>query len=145
MSQVLPFSCHFSVIGPSETVAHLPADPGFQHLPFTLLLELMGQWGVWLFHLSIRKTAQKQQNKLDFITRKCYHLAVISMLQDRVKLQLVRLLIETFSTDPSLSFLNSAVSNTITNSKSKECGPLQLHDLNPSTSCTKGNFAEHNT
>jgi len=66
------------------------------------------------------------------------------MLQDRVKLQLVRLLIETFSTDPSLSFLNSAVSNTITNSKSKECGPLQLHDLNPSTSCTKGNFVEYN-
>ena len=28
-------------------------------------------------------------------------------------------------------FVNSAVSDIITNSKSKECGPLRLHDVNP--------------
>jgi hypothetical protein len=45
---------------------------------------------------------------------------------------------EVFSTDASLNLVDSAVSDTITNSKSKECGPLQLHDVNPTTSCTEG-------
>ena len=35
--------------------------------------------------------------------------------------------------------MNSTVSDIITNSKSKECGPLRLHDVNPACSCIRGN------
>lgn len=57
-----------------------------------------------------------------------------SQFQDRIKLQQVRLLIELFSVD-DFRFITSAFSDVITNSKSKECGPLQLHDVNPAISC----------
>lgn len=72
--------------------------------------------------------------------------------QDRMKLQQVKLLVEVFTCDDedasnggydpdpaadrrSFSFRTSALSEVITNSKSKECGPLQLHDVNPNISC----------
>ena len=77
--------------------------------------------------------------------------------EDRVKLQMVRLMVEVFhapqeipsalsSIPPAVTisqtgenFINSTVSEIITNSKSKECGPLRLHDVNPACSCTRGN------
>ena len=77
--------------------------------------------------------------------------------KDRVKLQMVRLMVEVFhapkdipspltSIPPSVTisftredFINSTVSEIITNSKSKECGPLRLHDVNPTCSCIRGN------
>lgn len=40
-------------------------------------------------------------------------------------MQQVRLLLEFFDPD-SFQFLNSCLSDVITNSKSKECGPLQV-------------------
>ena len=43
---------------------------------------------------------------------------------------------ELFSPD-KLTFKTSALSDVITNSKSKECGPLQLHDINPAISCVE--------
>ena len=55
--------------------------------------------------------------------------------QTKVKLQSVRLLAEVFDCDPGMSFQKSALSQIIMNSKSKECGPLRLHDLNPAASC----------
>eukprot|EP00095_Tigriopus_kingsejongensis_P011831 maker-scaffold412_size179788-snap-gene-0.19 protein:Tk11831 transcript:maker-scaffold412_size179788-snap-gene-0.19-mRNA-1 annotation:"reverse transcriptase-like protein" len=55
--------------------------------------------------------------------------------EDRIKLQQVRLLIELFSVEDGFPFITSASSDIITNSKSKECGPLQLHDINPAISC----------
>ncbi|TRY80748.1 hypothetical protein TCAL_09939 [Tigriopus californicus] len=57
-----------------------------------------------------------------------------NLSEDRIKLQQVRLLIELFSVD-DFQFITSAFSEVITNSKSKECGPLQLHDVNPAISC----------
>jgi len=55
--------------------------------------------------------------------------------ETKVKLQSVRLLAEVFDCDPGMSFQKSALSQIIMNSKSKECGPLRLHDLNPAASC----------
>ena len=42
---------------------------------------------------------------------------------------------EVFGCD--LQFQKSATSQIITNSKSKECGPLSLHDVNPAASCVQ--------
>ena len=72
---------------------------------------------------------------------------------DRVRLQMIRLQVEVFrapkdalsipqsitTKDTGEHFINSAVSEIITNSKSKECGPLRLHDVNPACSCIRGN------
>ena len=45
-------------------------------------------------------------------------------------------MVEYFGVDsPHLPFQTSALSEVITNSKSKECGPLQLYDVNPAISC----------
>ena len=55
--------------------------------------------------------------------------------QDKIRLQRVRLMVEIFGCD--LDFLKSATSQIITNSKSKECGPLSLHDVNPVVSCVQ--------
>ena len=44
------------------------------------------------------------------------------------------LLVEYFSPE-DFKFQTSALSEVITNSKSKECGPLQLSDVNPAISC----------
>ena len=64
-----------------------------------------------------------------------------------MKLQQVRLLVEIFTCEDlppahasmpasqNLLFRSSALSQVVTNSKSKECGPLQLHDVNPNLSC----------
>ncbi len=71
--------------------------------------------------------------------------------EDRMKLQQVRLLVEVFTCEDlpggasapdvpasqNLVFKSSGLSEVITNSKSKECGPLQLHDVNPNISCCK--------
>ena len=73
--------------------------------------------------------------------------------EDRVRLQMIRLQVEVFhapkdalsipqsiiSKNTEKHFVNSAVSEIITNSKSKECGPLRLHDVNPACSCIRGN------
>jgi len=50
-------------------------------------------------------------------------------------LQRVRLSAEIFGCDPTMAFQKSSLSQIIINSKSKECGPLQLHDVNPVASC----------
>ncbi len=65
-------------------------------------------------------------------------MTINNSFQDKIKLQQVRLMVELFSCDPEPSFVKSCQSEIITNSKSKECGPLQLHDINPAASCTKG-------
>ena len=57
------------------------------------------------------------------------------ILQDKIRLQRVRLMVEIF--DANLEFQKSATSQIITNSKSKECGPLSLHDVNPVVSCVE--------
>lgn len=57
------------------------------------------------------------------------------LFQDRIRLQQVCLLVEYFSDAPNPVFETSALSEVITNSKSKECGPLQLYDVNPAISC----------
>ena len=44
-------------------------------------------------------------------------------------------MVEIFGCD--LDFQKSATSQIITNSKSKECGPLSLHDVNPVVSCVQ--------
>ena len=73
--------------------------------------------------------------------------------EDRVRLQMIRLQVEVFrapkdalsipqsikTKNNEVDFINSAVSEIITNSKSKECGPLRLHDVNPACSCIRGN------
>ncbi len=75
----------------------------------------------------------------------------IKKKEDRMKLQQVRLLVELFTCEDisdaeqsssmmvpraeNLVFRTSSLSDVITNSKSKECGPLQLHDVNPNISC----------
>lgn len=56
--------------------------------------------------------------------------------EKRIKLHQVRLFVELF--DESGKFLTSCVSLIVRNSKSKECGPLQLHDINPSSACCRG-------
>ena len=71
--------------------------------------------------------------------------------QDRAILQRVRILIEVFDVPGELQigqpvqliFRSSVMSDTITNSKSKECGPLRLYDINPSISCCKGGVRVH--
>lgn len=60
-----------------------------------------------------------------------------------MRLQLVRLLFEVFECNASLAFQTSDFSNIITNSKSKECGPIQLSDINPDSSCTNGKFKKN--
>ena len=58
--------------------------------------------------------------------------------EDRMKLQQVCLLAEVFIVGPDgskLHFITSALSDVITNSKSREVGPFQLHDINPSVVC----------
>lgn len=55
--------------------------------------------------------------------------------KDKIRLQRVRLMVEIFGCD--LDFQKSATSQIITNSKSKECGPLSLHDVNPVVSCVQ--------
>lgn len=46
-----------------------------------------------------------------------------------------RILAEIFTGDSKMSFSQSTFSPIITNSKSKECGPLRLHDVTPAASC----------
>lgn len=53
----------------------------------------------------------------------------------KVKLQRVRLMAEMFGCDHGMTFQKSTLSQIIMNSKSKECGPLRLHDVNPAASC----------
>ena len=78
--------------------------------------------------------------------------------EDRIKLQQVTILAELFDDARERPFATSALSDIVTNSKvseaainykimkikiltiafpfqSKECGPLQLHDINPSFGC----------
>ena len=55
--------------------------------------------------------------------------------QTKVKLQRVRLMAEMFGCDHGMTFQKSTLSQIIMNSKSKECGPLRLHDVNPAASC----------
>ena len=76
---------------------------------------------------------------------------IMPLFQDRMKLQQVRLLVEVFTcedlvqpslhlsmpTPQNLQFCTSALSDVVTNSKSKECGPLQLHDINPNITCSQ--------
>ena len=57
------------------------------------------------------------------------------LFQTKVKLQRVRLMAEIFGCDPGMTFQKSTLSQIIMNSKSKECGPLRLHDVNPAASC----------
>ena len=47
----------------------------------------------------------------------------------------MRLIVEQFSGDSNMSFMRSALTQIIMNSKSKECGPLRLYDVNPAASC----------
>ena len=57
--------------------------------------------------------------------------------QDRAKLQQVKILVEAFEDDSGasggggLNFIHSCLSEVVTNSKSKECGPFRLYDLAP--------------
>jgi hypothetical protein len=55
--------------------------------------------------------------------------------KDKVKLQRVRLVAEIIGCDPAMTFIKSTLSQIVMNSKSKECGPLRLHDVNPAASC----------
>lgn len=61
-------------------------------------------------------------------------------VKDRINMQQVSLMVEIFVPDGNsrMRFHASAVSNIITNSKSKEYGPLRLQDANPTISCSEG-------
>ena len=66
--------------------------------------------------------------------------------QDRAKLQQVKILIEVFEepnnpkSNTGLSFIHSCLSEVVTNSKSKECGPFRLFDLAPGTKSSRMSF-----
>ena len=63
------------------------------------------------------------------------HLNVL-YFQDRMKLQQVRLMVELFESE-QLSFHSSTRSQVVTNSKSKECGPMRIHEVHPLISCCR--------
>ena len=64
-----------------------------------------------------------------------FYMYFFFLFQTKVKLQRVRLMAEIFGCDPGMTFQKSTLSQIIMNSKSKECGPLRLHDVNPAASC----------
>lgn len=60
-----------------------------------------------------------------------------SIDKNNINSNYVKLLVEVFDAK-TLKFLTSSISEPIINSKDKSHGPIKLHDINPTISCTNG-------